>query len=178
MIDLAGFSRFTPDDDHVNLVPGEAARCAIEESLRRGRESVPSVYGLPLAAVWNETWEFVADEENIEDGWKGLGDCADVGIALYALVSARAQELVVPLLEKQAEILPARFNGQRILVFNVTRRIAREDLNSVGPNDVFRVEPTGLYVFVGANVRKAFENAGLTGLKFAAFNPNARVPLI
>jgi hypothetical protein len=145
-------------------------------------EGGTAVYGAPLAERWDENWEFVIDRDEDEEihhrRRRSLGDCSHVWHRLCTLVSPKAQAVLVPLLKNYAEFLPARYEGQRILVTNVTRRVSRERLESVGPDDVFRIEPVGHNIFVGENVRKALEEAGLTGIKLVAFDPKARVPFV
>lgn len=173
---LDDFFRLSHDDDYVYLVGAVAHRFAVRALMLR--DAAKSVYGLPVADSWNENWEFVIDKENIKRHPKGVGDCSSVWHRLCTLVSPKAQEVLVPLFTGQAELLPATHAGGRIVVVNVTKRVAREDLHGVGLDDVFRVEPVGFDVFVGKNVRKAVAAAGLTGIRFVPFDPKARVPAI
>jgi hypothetical protein len=173
---LDGFFRLSHDDDYVYLVAAAAHRFAVRALMLRDAQK--SVYGLPVADSWNEQWEFVVDKENIKGHPKGLGDCSSVWSRLCTLVSPKAQLVLVPLLKGKVELLPATHAGRRILVVNVINRVARENLHDVGPDDVFRVAPVGLDVFVGENVRKTVAAAGLTGIRFMPFDPQARVPVI
>jgi hypothetical protein len=177
---LAGFSKLQGHEDYAYLVAVRAAREAIKALMLP--EGKTPVFGEPLAGRWDENWEFVIDYDEDEEiqhrRRRTLGDCSAVWHRLCTLVSPKAQAVLVPLLKDYAELLPASYEGRRILVTNVTRRVARDRLDSVGPDDVFRIEPVGFDVFVGENVRKAVEEAGLTGIKFVAFDPKARVPFV
>lgn len=167
--DLTGFSKLRADDDYVYLAASEADRRAFNAMMVHEIEK--PAHGLPFTGRWNAEWELVVDEEDADQHRKGLGDCANLWTHLYALISPKAREVLIPLLEAHAELLPARFGGRTILVVNVTRRVARDQLETVGPDDVFRVEPVGFNVYVGENVREAIERAGVTGVRFEAYDP-------
>jgi hypothetical protein len=177
---LERFSKLEADDSYAYLVAVGAAQRAVKElMLPQGQIAR---YGAKLAGRWDENWEFGIDDnedEAIEHRRRrSLGDCSHVWHRLCALVSPTAQVVLAPLLKDYAELLPARYQGRPILVTNVVRRVSREHLDSVGPNDVFRIEPVGFDIFVGENVRRAVEEAGLTGIRWMAFDPKARVPFV
>ena len=164
MADSVNFVRLQPDDDYAYVVPSGSARAAFAEVIQRSRNAS---YGRPLCAKWNGSLDFVVDQEDIGQHPRGLGDCANLATTLYLIASPKALEVLTPFLIGYAELLPATLHGEPVTVVNVTRCIPPDQLSSVGPNDIFRVGPVGLDIFVGIHVRDAARAAGITGLAFA-----------
>jgi len=132
----------------------------------------------PLSGKWNGHLDFVVDQEDIGQHPRGLGDCANLATSLYLIANPKALEVLTPFFVGTAELLPATLHGERVTVVNVTRCIPPDQLGSVDPNDVFRVGPVGLDIFVGVHVRDAARAAGITGLAFVPVRATDAVQMI
>jgi hypothetical protein len=118
--------------------------------------------GIPLKSRWNDQWDFVIDKSF--DHSKGLGDLSEMN----RLIAARTKgyEFLKPLIGDAAEILKGTYAGEEIWLFNITRKVRKEQINELEDDAIFRVVPSGVSILCGPGFKEAIDQAGLTGLWF------------
>jgi hypothetical protein len=168
--------RVMPDQRFAYMRPSPRDYQAWKAKMMDGMLFEQSARGVPLQSRWNESWEFIVDEEDLDQHPGGLGDFADMN----KLIATRERgfRLLKPLLGEAAEILKGRFAGQDLWLFNVVRHVGRDALERLEQGAVFRVEPVGLDILCASGFKEAVEASGLTGLRFREVRPEDRTPMI
>jgi hypothetical protein len=165
-----------PDQRFAYMRPAPRDYDAWKARMMDGMLFENSARGVSLQSRWNENWEFVVDEEDLDEHPGGLGDFADMN----KLIATRERgfRFLKPLLGEAAEILKGRFAGQDLWLFNVVRHVDRNMLDGLEAGAVFRVKPVGLDILCRSGFKEAVEASGLGGLKFREVRPDDRTPMI
>lgn len=168
--------RVTQNEDYAYLAPSPYV---MEEFRRRMSDGIwfdQSARGIRLQSRWNADWEFVIDQERIDDHPLGLGDFADMNKLIAA--NEAGYRVLKPLVGTAAEILTGRCNGRTIWFFNIIRHVHPARIPSLDDGDIFRVKPTGLDILCGPKFKEEAEASGLKGLWFRQVDPDDTVPMI
>lgn len=131
----------------------------------------PREYVPVLAPRWQASWELgVVDVDPHGEGFEvpelKRGRCSHASGFLgsfLVFVDDAALQVVLPFLGSEDERLPARYEGKQVSVVHIRKvRPAQQ----IGPREIAKERPTGLRLLAGEEVKTAFEQADLGGVRF------------